>query len=244
MRPDIILAMNDIFKSEVPRLVHGLKDAVRSNDMAEVIKHAHGITGAAARVGAKKLGDVTNKIEGLARAGDGAEIMLMLGQLDDLYFDALHEANKSALDQRIENVETSIERLQVSLDKSMTATQVLLKEHITNQEQILAIQTKSMVDLKETIEDTFRPMVETIAGKNQIPQGTMDQVVKTFRGIIIALTFVIVFLMTGVRFNFVPSFFGPNGGVRQEEQNQPQPKAEPGLFRPGQARTGTPSLLS
>jgi HPt (histidine-containing phosphotransfer) domain-containing protein len=204
IRPEIILAMNDLFKNEAPRLMQELKKAANDNDLSEAGKIAHALGGGARRINARILTDLCTAIEHEARNGNPTEVIARLPELDDAYFNALHEATKSSIDHRIENVEGELKELRTAFVEGVSELKTALLGHLIKQEQMLATQIQATKELIDVIEANFKTMVDALTGKNQMPTTVVGMVVKILGGVVVALLAVLVFLLTGMRFNLLP----------------------------------------
>jgi HPt (histidine-containing phosphotransfer) domain-containing protein len=72
----------DTYREELPRLVAGLRDALRTGDADAARVHAHSIKGAAATVGGARLRAVAARMEQAARIDDVAGAAVCMPALE------------------------------------------------------------------------------------------------------------------------------------------------------------------
>jgi len=199
--------MNDLFKNEAPRHMALLRDKAQQGDMIEVIKEAHGLAGTARKIEAVGLYELCMSIERFAKDGNKASLMESLFHLEAAYNDALHQANKTTIDRRLEGVEASIVKFEASLKQEMNEMKLALRDHIKKQDEILHSIRDNTDEVKrftESVGREFTSMVQAILGKKQVPLEIFQRIMTIFSLIAMALATIIIFLITGKHLGWIP----------------------------------------
>jgi HPt (histidine-containing phosphotransfer) domain-containing protein len=79
---ELIVRVIDIFRTDVPRQIHALREFLERADAPGALRYAHSIKGAAANVGAERLRSVALDMEKSATAGDVAAVRGLMADLE------------------------------------------------------------------------------------------------------------------------------------------------------------------
>lgn len=192
-RPDLIIRFNDAFKSEAPEEVARLKKAVADGDAVKAALTAHAIGALARRIEAKSLQQAAGEIESLAHGGKLADTEKIIASLDDLVWEAVSEANKTTIDRRLEGVEEVVRMLAQSIDSSLQQERTLMDE----MKALVQGQTQATQKLASVLENLFTPLVQVVAGKDQVPSSSHQWMVRILGYGNIFLIVIIGILVTG-----------------------------------------------
>lgn len=69
-------------------------------------------------------------------------------------------------------------------------------------------QVQATREVSQKLDANFKLLVEALTGKDQMPTMVVALVVKTMGWVIFGCIIVIVFLLTGIKFGFIPSVHG------------------------------------
>jgi HPt (histidine-containing phosphotransfer) domain-containing protein len=83
--PDLIRDLLNLFRTDVPRQIRAMTEAVTAGDAERLRQVAHSVKGAAANLGAWKLARLCKELEQLARAGTAAAGASLVPELMPAY---------------------------------------------------------------------------------------------------------------------------------------------------------------
>lgn len=72
----------EIFLESLPRQIDSLREALLGGDSESIAQRAHAFKSSAGQLGGEKLAEIGSRIEAAALAGEHAECVPLMGQLD------------------------------------------------------------------------------------------------------------------------------------------------------------------
>lgn len=125
-------------------------------------------------------------------------------QGDDILED--ENSRERARIQDIKHLELTIRTTELNLVKSMSDLTGLIKDHFVRQDTSNELLAQATNRLTDTIETSFREVLGSAMGKNQMPSDMVKLLVKVLGSILLALTFALIFALTGIQLRLLPDF--------------------------------------
>ena len=96
--PSLLTELVDLFASETPALVAGMRDAIASGSAEDLRHYAHTLKGSAMNLGATRLGALCKELEQLGASGTTVGAAALLPQVAEEY-DRAQSALRSELNE-------------------------------------------------------------------------------------------------------------------------------------------------
>lgn len=182
MNQDQALAIADVVKDEAPKALLAAKTAIEAMQYVEADKQLHILVGYARAIEAKDFKDHCQVVRKLLQEQNTAQLKDAIIKLDTLFLDLLHYAHTTALDRRFETVEDELKEVKEQMKSVIDAVkrqETVVETLIENQRTMFTAVRNDINELITAVKEQITTLVGAVVGKNQMPQETVNQLMKT-----------------------------------------------------------------